>query len=185
MKILAISGSLRAASYNTALLRAAAELTPSDVRVELYDGLESLPPYNEDRDTEQPPPEVKRLREQISAADAVLFATPEFNGTMPGQMKHAVDWASRPYGPGSSLWGKPVAVVGASVTDYGAVWAQDHLRKALGIASARVLDVELPVAKAADRFDQDLVLTDLEIRDRLGEITAELVGQRVLLNQAA
>jgi chromate reductase len=185
MKILAISGSLRAASYNTALLRAAAELAPSDVQVELYDGLESLPPYNEDRDTDQPPLEVKRLREQISAADAVLFATPEFNGTMPGQMKHAVDWASRPYGPGSSLWGKPVAVVGASVTDYGAVWAQDHLRKALGIASARVLDVELLVAKAADRFDQDLVLTDLEIRDRLGEITAELVGQRVLLNQAA
>jgi chromate reductase len=185
MKILAISGSLRAASYNTALLRAAAELAPSDVQVELYDGLESLPPYNEDRDTELPAPEVTRLREQISAADAVLFATPEFNGTMPGQMKHAVDWASRPYGPGSSLWGKPVAVIGASVTDYGAVWAQDHLRKALGIASARVLDVELPVAKAADHFDQDLVLTDLEIRDRLSEIIAELAPQRVLLTEAA
>lgn len=185
MKILAISGSLRAASYNTALLRAAAELAPPDVQVELYDGLESLPPYNEDRDTEQPAPEVRRLREQISAADAVLFATPEFNGTMPGQLKHAVDWASRPYGQGSSLWGKPVAVIGASVTDYGAVWAQDHLRKALGIASARVLDVELPVAKAADRFDQDLVVTDLEIRDRLSEIIAELAQQRVSLAAAA
>ena len=86
---------------------------------------------------------------------------------MPGQLKHAVDWASRPYGQASSLWGKPVAVVGASVTDYGAVWAQDHLRKALGIAGARVLDSELPVGRAPERFDEDGVLVDLEIRDRL------------------
>ena len=185
MKILGISGSLRAASYNTALLRAAAELAPHGVEVELYEGLESLPPYNEDRDTDLVPGEVRRLREQIAAADAVLFATPEFNGTMPGQMKHAVDWASRPYGKDSSLWGKPAAVIGASVTDYGAIWAQDHLRKALGIASARVLDVELPVAKASQRFDEDLVLTDLETRDSLSEIIAELVRQRQQLTVAA
>jgi chromate reductase len=185
MKILGISGSLRAASYNTALLRAAAELAPSGVHVELYEDLESLPPYNEDRDTELTPAEVRRLREQISAADAVLFATPEFNGTMPGQMKHAVDWASRPYGKDSALWGKPAAVIGASVTDYGAIWAQDHLRKALGIASARILDVELPVAKAGARFDVDGVLTDLETRDRLAEIVDELVGQHARLTQAA
>ena len=132
MRILAISGSLRAASHNTALLRAAADLAPAGVEVELYDGLESLPPYNEDRDTELPPAEVAALRAAIAAADAVLLATPEFNGTMPGQIKHAVDWASRPYGDASALWGKPVAVIGASVTDYGAIWAQDHLRKALG-----------------------------------------------------
>jgi chromate reductase, NAD(P)H dehydrogenase (quinone) len=152
MRILAISGSLRAASYNTALLRAAAELAPAGVDVEFYTGLESLPPYNEDRDTDLPAEGVSALRGAIANADAVLFATPEFNGTMPGQIKHAVDWASRPYGNGASLWGKPAAVVGASVTDYGAIWAQDHLRKALGIAGARVLDVELPVAKAQDRF---------------------------------
>jgi chromate reductase, NAD(P)H dehydrogenase (quinone) len=185
MKILGISGSLRAASYNTALLRAAAELAPADVQIELYENLESLPPYNEDRDTELPPGEVRRLREQIAAADAVLFSTPEFNGTMPGQMKHAVDWASRPYGKGSALWGKPAAVIGASVTDYGAIWAQDHLRKALGIASARVIDAELPVAKASARFDEDGVLTDLEVRDRLGEILGELIEQHSRLTQAA
>jgi chromate reductase len=185
MKILAISGSLRAASYNTALLRAAAELAPSDVQVELYEDLESLPPYNEDHDTDLPPAEVRRLREQIAAADAVLISTPEFNGTMPGQMKHAVDWASRPYGKDSSLWGKPAAVIGASVTDYGAIWAQDHLRKALGIASARVLDVELPVAKANLRFDDDGVLTDLELRDRLAEIVGDLVEQSSRLAKAA
>src|SRR5436309_8910288 len=106
MRVLAISGSLRAASYNTALLRAAAELAPDGVEVELYEGLESLPPYNEDRDTELPPDEVAKLRQGIADADAVLFATPEFNGTMPGQIKHAVDWGSRPYGDGASLWGK-------------------------------------------------------------------------------
>jgi chromate reductase len=184
MRILAISGSLRAASHNTALLRAAAELAPEGVEIELYEGLESLPPYNEDRDTDQPPAEVGHLRELIAGADAVLFSTPEFNGTMPGQMKHAVDWASRPHRE-SSLWGKPVAVVGASVTDYGAIWAQDHLRKALGLAGARVLEIELPVAKANEKFDSDGVLVDLEIRDRLSEILGDLVTQHERLTQAA
>src|SRR5438105_8710269 len=172
MRVLAISGSLRAASYNTALLRAAAQLAPEGVEVELFDGLDRLPPYNEDHDTDEPPPEVARLREQIASADAVLFATPEYNGTMPGQLKHTVDWASRPYGQGSSLWGKPVAAIGASVTDYGALWAQDHLRKALGIAGARVLDAELPVGKVHNRFAPDGGLSDLETAERLGEIAS-------------
>jgi chromate reductase, NAD(P)H dehydrogenase (quinone) len=185
MRLLAISGSLRAASYNTALLRAVVDLAPSDVEVEIFVGLESLPPYNEDRDTDPPAPEVLRLREQIASADAVLFATPEYNGTLPGQLKHAVDWGSRPYGSEAALWGKPAAVVGASVTDYGAIWAQDHLRKALGIAGARVLDVELPIGKAAERFDEDGVLIDLEIRDRLAEIIGELVERRRQLAKAA
>ena len=179
MRVLAISGSLRAASYNTALLRAAAELAPDGVEVERYGGLERLPPYNEDLDTEAPAAEVARLRAAIGSADAVLFATPEYNGSLAGQLKHAVDWASRPYGPPSSLWGKPVAVIGASVTDYGALWAQDHLRKALGISGSRVLEVELPVSKAPERFDEDGALIDLELRDRL----AEIVGQLAELSQ--
>src|SRR5689334_16663000 len=115
MRILAISGSLRAASYNTALLRAAAEVAPAGVELEFYEQLESLPPYNEDRDTELAPDQVATLRRAIDRADAVLFATPEFNGTVPGQLKNAVDWASRPYGK-SALWGKPAAVIGASAT---------------------------------------------------------------------
>jgi chromate reductase len=175
MKILAISGSLRAASHNTALLRAAAELAPEGVELELYQGLDTLPPYNEDRDTDDPPPEVARLRETIRAADAVLFSTPEFNGTMPGQMKQVVDWASRPHGDKAALWGKPVAVIGASVTDYGAIWAQDHLRRALGLAGARVLDSEFPVAAAAQRFDERGRLTDSETRERLAELVQSLV----------
>ena len=175
MRILGISGSLRAASYNTALLRAAAQLTPDDVELTLYEGLELLPPYNEDRDTDDPPAEVARLRAEIQAADAVLFATPEYNTTMPGQIKQVVDWASRPHGPGSALWGKPAAAIGASVTDYGAMWAQDHLRKALGIAGARVLGTELPVAKAQDLFAADGELVDPETRDRLAELLQGLV----------
>lgn len=175
MRILAISGSLRAASYNTALLRAAAELAPPGVEIELYDNLEGLPPYNEDRDTDAPPFEVRRLREAIGRADAVLFATPEYNTTMPGQIKQVVDWASRPHGPGAALWGKPAAAVGVSVTDYGAMWAQDHLRKALALAGARVLDRELPVARAAELFDADGRLVEAETRERLAELVTSLV----------
>jgi chromate reductase, NAD(P)H dehydrogenase (quinone) len=183
MKILAISGSLRAASYNTALLRAAAQLAPEGVELEFYDGLEQLPPYNEDRESD-PPAEVERLRSALDAADAVLFATPEYNTTMPGQLKQVVDWGSRPHGSGA-LWGKPAAAVGASVTDYGAMWAQDHLRKALGIAGARVLDTELAVARAQDLFDADGRLTDPETRDRLTELVAELAAMRHRLPAAA
>jgi chromate reductase len=174
MTILAISGSLRAASHNTALLRAAAEHAPEGVEIELYDGLGQLPPYNEDDDTATPPAEVQRLRDEISAADGVLISTPEYNGTVPGQIKHLVDWASRPYGTGSALYGKPVAVIGASPSDYGAMWAQDHLRKSLGIAGARVIDRELLVGKVADRFAPGGALIDPEIRDGLVELLAAL-----------
>jgi len=170
MRILAISGSLRAASHNTALLRAAAELAPDGVEVQQFEGLDRLPHYNEDHDTDDPHPAVQQLREHIAGTDLVLISTPEYNGSMPGHLKTAVDWASRPFGPGSSLWGKPVAVIGASVTDYGAVWAQDHLRKSLGLAGARVLDLELAVPKAADQFGPDGELTDPDTRERLAEV---------------
>lgn len=175
MRILGISGSLRAASYNTALLAAAAELAPAGVELEIYDGLEHLPPYNEDRDTDEPPAEVGRLRRAIAERDAVLFATPEYNGTVPGQIKHAVDWASRPHGPSAALWGKPAGAIGASVTDYGAMWAQDQLRRSLGIAGARVLDAELAVGAAGQLFDSDGVLTDPETRERLSELVERLI----------
>jgi chromate reductase, NAD(P)H dehydrogenase (quinone) len=185
MKILAISGSLRAASYNTALLRAIAAVAPEDVEVELFEGLEQLPPYNEERDTDSPPIEVTRLRRQIADADAVLISTPEYNGTMPGQLKHLIDWASRPYGKGSSLWGKPAAVIGASVSDYGAIWAQDHVRKALGVAGARALEVDLPVGRAADKFDAEGELSDLETAELLREIVVALTEHRRTLVAAA
>jgi chromate reductase len=142
----------------------------------MFEGLDRIPHYNEDRDTEDPDREVERLREEIAGADVVLISTPEYNGSMPGHVKGAVDWASRPFGPGSSLWGKPVAVIGASVTDYGAVWAQDHLRKSLGLAGARVLEPELAVPKAPDHFGPDGELTDIETRERLAAVLDGLVA---------
>jgi chromate reductase, NAD(P)H dehydrogenase (quinone) len=185
MRILGISGSLRAASYNTALLRAAGQLLPSDATLDIYEDLERLPPYNEDRDTDDPPAEVVRLRAEIAGADAVLFATPEYNTTMPGQIKQVVDWASRPHGPDSALWGKPVAAMGASITDYGAMWAQDHLRRALGVAGARVLEMELAVAKAQELFTADGELSDPETRDRLAELTQSLLEHHSRFAKAA
>ena len=176
MRLLTISGSLRAASHNTALLRAAAELVPDGVEVRQFEGLDRIPHYNEDLDTDEPLPEVKRLRDEVAAADVVLISTPEYNGSVPGHLKTAIDWASRPFGPGSSLWGKPVAVIGASVTDYGAIWAQDHLRKSLGLAGARVLDLELAIPKAPDEFGPDGELKDPETRARLAEIVNGLVA---------
>ena len=175
MRILAISGSLRGASFNTALLRAAALTAPDGVDVELYQGLDRLPHYNEDHDTDDPHGEVSRLRREIDAADALLISTPEYNGSLPGHLKTAIDWASRPRGPHAALWGKPVVVIGASVTDYGAMWAQDHLRKALGLAGARVIDRELAVAKAQERFNADGVLADPAMHDRLTAIVAGIV----------
>ena len=110
MRILAISGSLRRDSHNTKLLRAAEELVGADVEFELYGELESVPPYNEDRDGDDAPAAVKRLRAQIAGADALLIATPEYNSSIPGQLKNAVDWASRPVRDGA-LWGKPAVVM--------------------------------------------------------------------------
>ncbi len=168
MRILAVSGSLRRDSYNTALLRTAVELAPAGVELELYDALGTLPPYNADADVEPAPAPVQDLRDRVAAADAVLIATPEYNGSMPGQLKTAIDWASRPF-PESSLRNKPAAIMGASVTAYGAMWAQADLRRVLGLAGARVVGEELPVAQAATQFDDEGRLNDPDLRARLAE----------------
>jgi chromate reductase len=176
MVVLGISGSLRRESHNTKLLRAAEELLPLDAELVVFDELEAVPPYNEDRDTEAAPAAAQRLREAIASADAVLFATPEYNGSIPGQLKNAVDWVSRPHRT-SALWGKPVAVIGASSGMYGAVWAQADLRKALGVAGARVVDVEVAVGRAAQRFDESGRLVDEELRDELRSAVETLVAE--------
>jgi chromate reductase len=183
-KILAISGSLRRLSYNGGLLRAAAEHAPEGVEIEILDDLESLAPYNEDREDDRPE-SVEALMARIEEADALLIATPEFNTTMPGQLKHMIDWGSRPYGPDAALYGKPVAVVGASKTDYGAMWAQDHVRKALGIAGSRVSDVELSVARAHEKFDEFSNLTDEETLEQLEHVLRGLAEHHRALAQAA
>jgi len=168
-KVLAISGSLRRLSYNEGLLRAAAKHAPEGVEVEILEGLEDLAPYNEDRENDRPE-SVKALMARIRDADALLISTPEFNTSLPGQLKHLIDWGSRPYGPEAALYGKPVAVIGASKTDYGAMWAQDQVRKGLGIAGARVSDVELSVARAQEKFDENSNLTDEETLEQLEHV---------------
>ncbi len=174
MKVLAISGSLRADSHNTSLLRVAAELLPDGVELELWDGLKAVPPYDEDDDVDPAPAAVAELRDALAGADAVLFATPEYNHSVPGQLKNALDWASRPLAT-SPLRNLPVAVVGASVGAFGAVWAQAELRKVLGAIGARVVDAEVAVGHAHTRFDQDGQLLDDEVRDQLEEVVRALV----------
>ena len=148
MRILAISGSLRIGSHNTALVRTARDLAPAGVEIELYDGLDSIPAFNEDREAVLPEP-VQELNRRIREADAVLVATPEYNGGAPGALKNAIDWASRPHGQ-AALVAKPAAVVGASTTAYGAKWAQEQIRRALTLSGAMVVDAELARAKAGE-----------------------------------
>ena len=152
MRVLGISGSLRKDSHNTELLRAAATLLPSGVEFELYEGLKGIPPYVEDEEGDAPE-SVKHLRERIAAADAVLFATPEYNHSIPGALKNALDWVSRPIAT-NSLRNKPVAVIGASTGMFGAVWAQAELRKVASALGARVIDREVPVP-IADEIVRD------------------------------
>jgi chromate reductase len=166
-RIRGISGSLRRDSHNTSLLRAAAEAAGPDIEFVLYDGLKQIPPYDEDDDVDPRPESVARLNEAIAAADAVFFSTPEYNSSIPGQLKNAIDWVSRPVAT-NALRNKPVAVVGASTGGFGAVWAQAELRKVLAAVGARVLDLELPVPHAHTRFE-DGGLTDDEIRTRVEE----------------
>ncbi|HKB94401.1 MAG TPA: NAD(P)H-dependent oxidoreductase [Gaiellaceae bacterium] len=152
MRILAVSGSLRAGSHNTELLRAAANAAPEGIVVELWEGIGDLPIYDQDLEDDAPE-SVRRLREEWGEADAVLFATPEYNGSVPGGLKNAIDWASRPKGE-APLLNKTVAVVGASTGQFGALWAQQDLRRILGIAGARVVGSELPASRAQDGFGE-------------------------------
>jgi chromate reductase len=182
MRILAFSGSLRAESYNTALARAAGELAPPGVVVEVYEGLGLLPHYDQDLDEGdvQTPDSVVELRERIEAADALLFVTPEYNGSIPGVLKNAIDWASARH-RGSSLQNKTVAIAGVTTGQYGAIWAQQDLRKVLGISGARIIPGELPVSRAAAIFDESGRLADTLVAERLREHLASLVSDAVPL----
>jgi chromate reductase len=156
VKVLAVSGSLRAGSYNTLLLEEAAAAAPADVEVELFDPslIAELPAYDQDLDVPgDVPVSVQRLREAWAEADAILFATPEFNGSVPGGLKNAIDWASRPRGE-AALMNKTASVIGASTGQFGALWAQNDLRRILGIAGARVVGEALPVARAQEGFGE-------------------------------
>src|SRR3954447_15239754 len=175
MRVLGISGSLRRDSHNTELLRAAATLLPSGTEFEIYDGLQDIPPFDEDLEREAPQ-SVHRLREEIGSADAVLFATPEYNHSIPGVLKNAVDWVSRPLAA-NALRNKPVAVIGASTGIFGAVWAQAELRKVLGATGARVVEGEVAVGRAQDRFDEDGRLNEPNLEEEVREVVRLLLAE--------
>ena len=172
MRILGISGSLRQGSHNTRLLRAAGELLPPGAQLALSEDLRLVPPFDEDAEA-RPPLSVVRLRAEVAASDAVLIATPEYNHSVPGQLKNTLDWLSRPLAT-NPLRGKPVAVVGASTGPFGAVWGQAEVRKALAAVGARVDERELPVPFAADGLDPRGRLHDPDLRERLRSILHDL-----------
>jgi chromate reductase, NAD(P)H dehydrogenase (quinone) len=174
MRVLGISGSLRSGSLNSALLRAAAERLPGGAELVEFERLREVPPYDEDLELEATPAVVEELRQAVREADAVLIATPEYNHSIPGQLKNALDWASRPAGQ-SALNGKPAAAIGASTGMFGAVWAQAETRKVLGAMGGRVIEAELPIGHAGERYvDGRLELEPVQ-SERLEEILAELV----------
>ena len=174
MRILAISGSLRRDSYNTGLLRAAAEEAPDEVEVVLWDGLKEIPPYDADDDVVPGPAAVEAFRDLVRDADAVLFATPEYNSSVPGALKNALDWASRPLAT-NAFRNKHVAVVGSSAGMFGAVWAQAELRKVLGAMGSRVAEVEVAVGHAMEKFENGVLVDDavrLQLREAVEVLAA-------------
>jgi chromate reductase len=177
MRVLGISGSLRSESHNTKLLRGAGELVAErGAQFEVFGGLKAIPPYDEDDDVGGGPTAVARFREAIADADALLFATPEYNSSIPGVLKNAIDWASRP--PAASpLRNKPVAVIGASTGMFGAVWSQAELRKVLGATGARVLEVELAISHAHEHLEASGRPTDPTQEEALRDSVLVLLGE--------
>jgi chromate reductase len=176
MRVLGISGSLRRNSLNSALLQAAAERLPAGVELVAFERLRDIPPYDADVEAAGPTPEaVRELREAIRGADAVLVATPEYNHSIPGQLKNALDWASRPAGQ-SALNGKPAATIGASTGMFGAVWAQAEARKVLGAMGGRVVEAELPVGYAQELLADERLELAPQQSEQLEELLAELIA---------
>jgi chromate reductase len=176
LEVLGIAGSLRAGSYNRALLRAAAELAPAGMAVRAWEGLRDLPPYDGDVESRGFPAAVEAMQEAVRGAGALLLVTPEYNHSVPGVLKNALDWASRPPGR-SALSGKVAAIAGASTGALGTVRAQADLRRVLSAAGAFVVpSPEVIVASASQRFDPDGRLADEAARKQLGRLLASLAA---------
>jgi chromate reductase len=183
MRVLGISGSLRRDSHNTRLLEGARALLPSGVEFVIFEQLAEIPPYSED-DEHEVSAAVAALRAAFAGADALLVATPEYNGSIPGALKNALDWASRPRAT-TPLQGKPAAVVGASTGLFGAVWAQAELRKVLSTIGARVVDRELPIGQAEDALGPDGVPLERAAVQELSATLDELLELADPLRAAA
>jgi chromate reductase len=183
MQILGLSGSLRRQSHNTRLLTGARRLLPPGVELVVFDQLAEIPPYNED-DEQQAPLAVAALRAAIAGADALLVATPEYNASIPGVLKNALDWVSRPIS-NTPLRGKPAAVVGASTSLFGAVWAQAETRKVLSTIGARVVDRELPIAQADEALGPDGLPLEADAVEALSATLDELLELAQPVTRAA
>jgi chromate reductase len=177
VKILGIAGSLRKGSYNRAALRAAKQLAPENSAIEVFE-LNDIPPYNSDNENPQPKI-ILEFKNKIRSADAILFVTPEYNYSIPGVLKNAIDWASRPYG--DSAWeGKPVGIMGASTGMIGSARAQYHLRQTFVFLDMYALNrPEIMIANATDKFDEDGNLTDSSTRERIKEFMEALINWSV------
>ena len=187
MRVLAISGSLRADSNNSALLRALREEAPEGVEVEIWHGLKTIPPYDQDEDVVPGPEAVEAFRELVRDSDAVFFATPEYNSSVPGALKNALDWGSRPIAT-NVFRNKPVAVVSSSAGAFGGVWAAAELRKVLGAMGSRVTEAELSVGHAHEKFEDDGTLADDDVRQGLREALGTLVSgalERIAATESA
>lgn len=171
--ILGFAGSLRKGSYNKALLRAAVELAPKDVKLEIFD-LEGIPPFNQDLENGMPS-KVKEFKAKVKVADAILIATPEYNYSFPGVLKNALDWASRP--PGENAFeGKPVAIMSASIGLLGGARAQYHLRQVLVALGMHPINrPEVMVSSAEDKFDEEGMLLDEKAKAKIRELLENLV----------
>jgi chromate reductase, NAD(P)H dehydrogenase (quinone) len=183
MRVLGISGSLRRDSYNSALLRAAAERLPAGVELVEFERLREIPPYDADAELDGTPNAVRELREAMREADAVLIATPEYNHSIPGVLKNALDWASRPAGQ-SALMGTPAAVIGASTGMFGAVWAQAETRKVLSALGGRVVEAELPVGRVQEIYRDGVVELRPDQSAQLEELLARLASEVEELREA-
>ena len=174
IKIVGIAGSLRRASYNRAALREAKQLVPGDASLETFE-LDGIPGFNEDLER-APPARVVELKARVRAADAILIVTPEYNYSVPGVLKNAIDWGSRPYG--DSAWaGKPVAVMGASVGVLGTARAQYHLRQSFVFLNMFPLNQpEVMIANAAQKFDANGRLTDEKAKELIARLLRSLVA---------
>jgi chromate reductase len=181
VRILGIAGSLRRESYNRSALRAAVQLVPQDATLEVFE-LDGIPGFNQDEE-QNPPAKVVELKRRIRDADSVLFVTPEYNYSVPGVLKNAIDWASRPYG--DSAWsGKPAAIMGASVGAIATARAQYHLRQIMVFLNMfPVNQPEVMIGHAADRFDKDGNLTDDTTEDFIRQLLASLVAWTRRLQQ--
>jgi len=174
INILGFAGSLRKASFNRALLRAALELIPEGAKLDIFD-LEGIGPFNQDLEN-QPSEQVKAFKTKIKAADAILIATPEYNYSIPGVLKNAIDWASRPYGD-NAFEHKPVAIMGASIGMMGSTRAQYHLRQCFVFLNCFALNQpEVIVTFAADKIDAEGNVTDATTREKIKELLEALVA---------